>query len=81
MDIQRYLLIAAAAALSFMLLTEWSAFKEQRVVNTLDDRSRIADTFDDSVTSTQSTVSVAVMPLLSVTRQQTPTTFRLFCLP
>ena len=59
MDIQRYLLIAAAAALSFMLLTEWSAFKEQRVVNTLDDRSRIADTFDDSATSTQSTVSVA----------------------
>ena len=59
MDIQRYLLIAAAAALSFMLLTEWSAFKEQRVVNTLDDRSRIADTFDDSATSAQSTASVA----------------------
>lgn len=47
MDIQRYLLIAAAAALSFMLLTEWNAFKEQRVAATQDDRSRIADAFED----------------------------------
>ena len=38
MDIQRYLLIAAAAALSFMLLTEWTAFKEQRVADERQDR-------------------------------------------
>jgi len=30
MDFQRYLLIAAIAALSFMLLTEWIQFKEQK---------------------------------------------------
>lgn len=30
MDFQRYLLIGAIAALSFMLLTEWVQFKEQR---------------------------------------------------
>ncbi len=30
MDVQRLLLIAAAAALSFMLLTEWVAFKSER---------------------------------------------------
>jgi len=30
MDFQRYLLIAAIAALSFMLLTEWVQFKEQK---------------------------------------------------
>lgn len=39
MDIQRYLLIAAAAALSFMLLTEWTAFKAQRVAEERESRS------------------------------------------
>ena len=33
MDFQRYLLIAAAAALSFMLLTEWVQYKEQHSAN------------------------------------------------
>ncbi|MFT5709496.1 MAG: YidC/Oxa1 family membrane protein insertase [Halioglobus sp.] len=32
MDLQRYLLIGATAALSFMLLTEWVAFKESKTV-------------------------------------------------
>ena len=32
MDLQRSLLIGAAAVLSFMLLTEWVAFKEAREV-------------------------------------------------
>lgn len=41
MDIQRYLLIAAAAALSFMLLTEWTAFKEQRVADERQDRESV----------------------------------------
>ena len=41
MDIQRYLLIAVAAALSFMLLTEWTAFKDQRLADERDLRSGI----------------------------------------
>ena len=41
MDIQRYLLIAAAAALSFMLLTEWTAFKDQRLADERDLRSGV----------------------------------------
>ena len=46
MDIQRYLLIAAAVALSFMLLTEWTAFKDQRTAQERSDRrasTEIAD--------------------------------------
>ena len=43
MDIQRYLLIAAAAALSLMLLVEWTAFKEERIVGKAVDRVRMAD--------------------------------------
>ena len=53
MDIQRYLLIAAAAALSFMLLTEWAAFKEQRVVTTQQERSRISDSFEKGIPNPQ----------------------------
>ena len=42
MDIQRYLLIAAAAALSLMLLVEWTTFKEERLSATEPERTRIA---------------------------------------
>ena len=33
MDLPRYLLIAAIAALSFMLLTEWVAFREEHATS------------------------------------------------
>ncbi len=41
MDIQRFLLIAASAALSLMLLVEWTAFKDARTANV--DRERLVD--------------------------------------
>ncbi|MDG1065343.1 MAG: membrane protein insertase YidC [Luminiphilus sp.] len=53
MDIQRYLLIAAAAAFSFMLLTEWTAFKEQRVVEQQENTPRIGDSFESGIGSSQ----------------------------
>lgn len=42
MDIPRYLLIAASAALVIMLLGEWTSFKEERTES--QDRSRLAGT-------------------------------------
>ena len=53
MDIQRYLLIAAAAVLSFMLLTEWNVFKDQRVAATQDTSPRIANSFSSPAASPQ----------------------------
>ena len=41
MDLQRYLLIGAIAVLSFMLLTEWVAFKDQRSAEIAESTSRI----------------------------------------
>ena len=41
MDLQRILLIGAIAVLSFMLLTEWVAFKEARTAAIAEDSSRL----------------------------------------
>ena len=41
MDLQRSLLIGAIAVLSFMLLTEWVAFKDARTATTAQETSRI----------------------------------------
>lgn len=66
MDIQRYLLIAASAALSFMLLSEWSTFKDQRVTNTQEERFRLADTFESVVPAPQqSTVDSGDTPTVT----------------
>jgi len=43
MDVQRLLLIGAAAALSFMLLTEWVAFKETKAVTSNSVSQRLSD--------------------------------------
>jgi YidC/Oxa1 family membrane protein insertase len=43
MDLQRTLLIGAIALLSFMLLTEWVAFKDARTAETVQDSSRLLD--------------------------------------
>ena len=67
MDIPRYLLIAASAALAVMLLGEWTAFKEQQVTTT--ERTRLADTL-----SMPSNDVVASMPALALTESNTPTT-------
>ncbi len=50
MDIPRYLLIAASAALAVMLLGEWTAFKEQQLNTT--ERIRLADTLNMPSTDT-----------------------------
>lgn len=47
MDLQRTLLIGAIAALSFMLLTEWVAFKDARIATTVQETSRIISDTDD----------------------------------
>ena len=66
MDIQRYLLIAASAALSFMLLSEWATFKDQRVVSTQEERFRLADTFEREVPAPQqSTVDAGDTPTVA----------------
>jgi YidC/Oxa1 family membrane protein insertase len=44
MDIQRYLLIGASAALTVMLLGEWRAFKQERTDASADQRVSIAET-------------------------------------
>lgn len=41
MDLQRTLLIGAAAVLSFMLLTEWVAFKDSKTVASAESQSRL----------------------------------------
>jgi YidC/Oxa1 family membrane protein insertase len=41
MDLQRTLLIGAIAALSFMLLTEWVSFKEERAASAAQETSRL----------------------------------------
>jgi len=43
MDLQRSLLIGAIAVLSFMLLTEWVAFKEDRTATAAQETSRLID--------------------------------------
>ena len=48
MDLQRSLLIGAIAVLSFMLLTEWVAFKEDRTAAATQETSRLING-DDSV--------------------------------
>ena len=53
MDIQRYLLIAAAAVLSFMLLTEWNVFKDQRVAATQYTSPLISNSFSSPAASPQ----------------------------
>ena len=67
MDIPRYLLIAASAALAVMLLGEWTAFKEQQLSTT--ERTRLADTL-----SMPSDDFVASPPALTPTESNTPTT-------
>jgi len=54
MDIPRYLLIAASAALAVMLLGEWTAFKEQQLSTT--ERIRLADTLNMPSTDTGTSV-------------------------
>lgn len=66
MDIPRYLLIAASAALAVMLLGEWTAFKEQQLATT--ERTRLADTL-----SMPSDDFVASNPALALTESNTPT--------
>lgn len=66
MDLQRTLLIGAAAVLSFMLLTEWVSFKEEKekavavAQNTTritsSDSSQAINDFDQGTATTSSTV-------------------------
>ena len=44
MDLQRSLLIGAIAVLSFMLLTEWVAFKDARTATAAQETSRLINT-------------------------------------
>jgi len=55
MDLQRSLLIGAIAVLSFMLLTEWVAFKEERAP-AVETASRITSNFSDSPAEIPSSV-------------------------
>ena len=48
MDLQRSLLIGAIAVLSFMLLTEWVAFKEDRTAITAQETSRLINSSSDA---------------------------------
>ena len=41
MDLQRTLLIGAIAVLSFMLLTEWVAFKEEKNASLAEETTRL----------------------------------------
>lgn len=47
MDLQRTLLIGAIAALSFMLLTKWVAFTDEKTASITQDTSRLISTTDD----------------------------------
>ena len=47
MDLQRSLLIGAIAVLSFMLLTEWVAFKEARTAPSAQETSRLINGNDN----------------------------------
>ena len=48
MDLQRTLLIGAIAALSFMLLTEWVAFTDEKTASITQDTSRLISTTDET---------------------------------
>ena len=65
MDIQRYLLIAAAAALSFMLLTEWTAFKDQRLADQRNLRSDVVST-SGSVSGSTKLPAASDAPVVSI---------------
>jgi YidC/Oxa1 family membrane protein insertase len=58
MDFQRYLLIGSIAALSFMLLTEWVQFKEQKsgrdVVAAYQQQSTSSPSFENTEDSVKS---------------------------
>lgn len=59
MDVQRLLLIGAAAALSFMLLTEWVAFKESKDGENNVVSQRLSDQQSDSFATPQSPETLA----------------------
>ena len=55
MDLQRILLIGAAALLSFMLLTEWVAFKDEKTREAAPVTERIIDNAGDTPTAAPTT--------------------------
>ena len=70
LDLQRTLLIGAIAALSFMLLTKWVSFTDERSASVMQDTSRLISATDevtstlptpmvDSVTSAEEDIPVA----------------------
>ncbi|MDG2271752.1 MAG: membrane protein insertase YidC [Halioglobus sp.] len=51
MDLQRTLLIGALAALSFMLLTEWVTFSDNKSAAEMQDTSRLISTTDETLSA------------------------------
>ncbi len=67
MDLQRSLLIGAIAVLSFMLLTEWVAFKEDKTAAVTQETSRLINL--PSSTCFQCAVHVDLESVLDRDRQ------------
>ena len=60
MDLQRSLLIGAIAVLSFMLLTEWVAFKDEKSASQAQQTTRLISNIDEPNTSEMPAVPQAV---------------------
>jgi YidC/Oxa1 family membrane protein insertase len=83
MDLQRSLLIGATAVLSFMLLTQWVAFKDAKTATTAQESSRLIVNKDEmppssTVADTKTVVSAAedipAAPSETTTEVTPPTT-------
>ncbi|GAB5453043.1 MAG: membrane protein insertase YidC [Halioglobus sp.] len=74
MDLQRILLIGAAAVLSFMLLTEWVAFQDERSALASQESSRLIPTVEDPLPGTGSEIELpSNLPSTGMADDELPT--------